>query len=41
MTSGDKLRLAVDAWQSLPDLDEQADALAAFRGVTFAGFVDE
>ena len=39
--SGDKLRLAVDAWQSLPDIDEQADALAAFRGVTFAGFVDE
>ncbi len=38
--SGGKLRLAVDAWKSLPDLDEQAEALAAYRGVTFAGFVD-
>jgi hypothetical protein len=38
--SGGKLRLAVDAWDSLPDLDEQAEALAAFRGVTFTGFVD-
>ena len=38
--SGGKLRLAVDAWESLPDLDEQAEALAAFRGVTFTGFVD-
>ena len=38
--SGGKLRLAVDAWGSLPKLDEQAEALAAFRGVTFTGFVD-
>jgi hypothetical protein len=38
--SGGKLRLAVDAWDSWPDLDEQAEALAAFRGVTFSGFVD-
>ena len=39
--SGDKLRLAVDAWAPLPDLTEQADALAAFRGVAFTGFVDQ
>ena len=39
--SGDQLRLAVDAWTPLPDLAEQAEALAAFRGVTFAGFADE
>ncbi len=38
--SGGKLRLAIDAWTSLPDLDEQAEALASYRGVTFAGFVD-
>ncbi len=39
-TSGKKLRLAVNAWQPLPDLTEQAERLAAFRGVTFDGFVN-
>ncbi len=38
--AGSKLRLAVDAWGTLPDLTEQAERLAAFRGVEFAGFVD-
>jgi hypothetical protein len=38
--SGRKLRLLVDAWAPLPDLTEQAERLAAFRGVTFDGFVD-
>ncbi len=38
--SGKKLRLAVNAWHPLPDLTEQAERLAAFRGVTFDGFVD-
>ena len=38
--AGSKLRLAVDAWDTLPDLTEQAERLAAFRGVEFAGFVD-
>ena len=37
---GKKLRLAVNAWHPLPDLTEQAERLAAFRGVTFDGFVD-
>jgi|SRR5680860_387664 len=39
--SGKKLRLAVNAWSPLPDLTEQAERLAAFRGVTFDGFLDE
>jgi hypothetical protein len=39
--SGKKLRLTVDAWSPLPDLTEQAERLAAFRGVTFDGFVEE
>jgi hypothetical protein len=34
-------RLAVNAWFPLPDLTEQAERLAAFRGVTFEGFIDE
>ena len=38
--SGGKLRLAVDAWDFLPELDEPAETLAAYRGVTFSGFVD-
>ena len=38
--AGSKLRLAVDAWGTLPDLTEQAERLADFRGVEFAGFVD-
>lgn len=38
-TSGKKLRLAVDAWADLPDLTEQGERLAAFRGVQFAGFL--
>ena len=38
--SGKKLRIAVNAWSRLPDLTEQAERLAAFRGVTFDGFVD-
>ena len=38
--AGRKLRIAVDAWGALPDLTEQAERLAAFRGVTFAGFTD-
>ena len=37
--SGRKLRLTVDAWAPVPDLTEQAERLAAFRGVTFDGFV--
>jgi hypothetical protein len=40
-TSGRTLRLAVHAWAPLPDLTEQAERLAAFRGVEFGGFVDE
>lgn len=39
-TSGSRLRLEVDAWGPLPDLTEQAERLAAFRGLTFAGFTD-
>lgn len=38
--SGKKLRLALNAWSPVPDLTEQAERLAAFRGVTFDGFVD-
>ena len=38
--SGSRLRMAVDAWAPLPDLTEQAERLAAFRGLTFAGFVE-
>ncbi len=38
--AGKNLRLAVDAWAPLPDLTEQAERLAAFRRVTFDGFVD-
>jgi hypothetical protein len=38
--SGDKLRVQVNAWAPLPDLTEQAERLAAFRGATFDGFVD-
>jgi hypothetical protein len=38
--SGKKLRIAVDAWGPLPDLTDQAERLAAFRGVTFDGFTD-
>jgi len=38
--AGKKLRVAVDAWAPLPDLTEQAERLAAFRGVTFDGFVE-
>lgn len=39
--SGKKLRLAVNAWAARPDLTEQAERLAAFRGVAFDGFVDD
>ena len=39
--SGKKLRVAVNAWAPLPDLTEQAERLADFRGVTFDGFVDD
>ena len=39
--SGKKLRLAVNPWRPLPDLTEQAERLAAFRGVTFDGFVSD
>jgi len=39
--SGKKLRLAVNAWRPLPDLTEQAERLAAFRGVTFDGLVSD
>ncbi len=39
--SGKRLRVAVNAWAPLPDLTEQAERLAAFRGVTFDGFVDD
>jgi hypothetical protein len=37
--SGRKLRLAVEAWQGLsrPAVEEQAERLAAFRGVTLTG----
>jgi winged helix DNA-binding protein len=38
--SGTKLRIAVNAWAPLPDLTEQAERLARFRGVSFDGFVD-
>jgi len=30
-----------NAWFPLPDLTEQAERLAAFRGATFDGFVGE
>jgi hypothetical protein len=36
--SGRTLRLQVDAWAPLPDLTEQAERLAAHRGVELAGF---
>ena len=36
--SGSKLRLLAAAWDALPDLTEQAERLAAFRGVRYAGF---
>ncbi|MET0839934.1 MAG: crosslink repair DNA glycosylase YcaQ family protein [Marmoricola sp.] len=39
--SGKKLRIAVNAWAPLPDLTEPAERLAAFRGATFDGFVDD
>ena len=39
--SGKKLRVAVNAWAPLPDLTEPAERLAAFRGLTFDGFVDD
>jgi hypothetical protein len=35
-----RLRLAVDAWSPLPDLTEEAERLAAYRGVRFDGFVE-
>ena len=35
-----RLRLVVDAWAPLPDLTEQAERLAAYRGLSFDGFVD-
>ncbi len=40
--SGGKLRLAVERWADVNDrlLVEQAERLASFRGVSFAGFVD-
>jgi Winged helix DNA-binding domain len=38
--SGAKVRISVNAWAPLPDLTEQAERLAAFRGVRFDGFVD-
>jgi hypothetical protein len=41
--SGRKLRLAVSIWSGGPPpagLDAQAERLAAFRGVSFAGYVD-
>ena len=38
--SGKTLRVALNAWAPLPDLTEQAESLAAFRGVSFDGFVD-
>jgi hypothetical protein len=38
-SAGRKLRLAVDGWAPLPDLTEQAERLAAFRGQELAGFV--
>ena len=40
--SGGKLRLAVQRWTRVDDrlLAEQAERLATFRGVSFAGFVD-
>ena len=39
--AGRTLRLAVTPWDRLPDLTEQAERLAAFRGVRFGGFVEE
>ena len=39
--SGKKLRVALNAWAPLPDLTEQAERLAAFRGGRrFDGFVE-
>jgi hypothetical protein len=40
--SGGRLRLTAERWADVDDrqLAEQAERLAAFRGVTFAGFVD-
>jgi hypothetical protein len=35
--SGGRLRLQVEAWAALPDLDEQAQRLASARGVALAG----
>lgn len=37
-TSGARLRLLIDAWRAPPDLSEQAERLAQFRGVSFAGW---
>lgn len=42
-TSGSRLRLVVDPWTRLPGrarLEEQAERLATFRSLTFAGFLD-
>lgn len=42
-TSGRRLRLVVDPWARLParaPLEEQAERLADFRSLTFAGFLD-
>ena len=41
--SGRKLRLAVSIWNGgdpPPGLDTEAERLAAFRGLSFAGYVD-
>lgn len=38
--SGKKLRIALNPWSRLPDLTDEAERLAAFRGLTFDGFVD-
>jgi Winged helix DNA-binding domain len=40
--TGGKLRLQVDLWSRVPRkrLEPEAERLAAFRGVTFAGFTD-
>ena len=40
--TGGKLRLVVQRWADVDDrrLAEQAERMATFRGVTFAGFVD-
>jgi len=38
--TGRTLRLAIDPWTDLPDLTSEAERLAAYRGVSFGGFVD-